>query len=135
MKTIQITLLLIISTISFSCGENNHTEVSVQDIEMNNGAKWTVNEEMTPFIKASEKLIENYDKSDYKILAQDLKDNNSKLIKSCTMDGKSHDELQKWLAPHLGLVKALGKAENKEEANEVIENLEKSFEIYNKYFQ
>jgi hypothetical protein len=51
------------------------------------------------------------------------------------MNGESHDELHKWLHPHIQLVDALSKAKNQEEADEIIAQLKESFQIYNTYFQ
>lgn len=150
MKTIKITSFLLAILFATGCNhsenheshngdavhENHNDEAHADEqIELNNGEKWTVNEEMIPFVEQSVQLMEEYDGTDYKQLADGLKDNNSKLIKSCTMDGKSHDELHKWLHPHLDLVKALGKAESQEEADKIVADLNQSFETYNTYFQ
>lgn len=90
-----------------------HHDESSEAIELNNGEKWVVNDEMKPFVGKGEELVNTYiqnRQSDYKTLAGQLKDQNSQLIKSCTMDGKSHDELHKWLHPHLDIVKTLSRA-------------------------
>jgi len=122
---------------TMSCSETssheNHSDETT--IELNESEKWVVNEEMTPFIENAENILNQYDNADYKNLAEQLSEQNQSLINSCTMDGKSHDELHKWLHPHLELVKALGKAENEEKANETISELKNSFETYHTYFQ
>jgi len=64
-----------------------------------------------------------------------LKDQNNQLIKSCTMKGKSHDELHKWLHPHLELVEALEKSANENEAKGIVLKLQKSNEVYHQYFE
>ncbi|MBK8820487.1 MAG: hypothetical protein IPN49_15865 [Saprospiraceae bacterium] len=51
------------------------------------------------------------------------------------MDGKSHDELHKWLHPHMALIESLQEAENDYAANKIISELKSSFEIYNQHFQ
>lgn len=106
-----------------------------QTIELNNGEKWKVNAEMVPFILDGQEILSKYTGSDYKALAIQLKEKNSGLIKSCTMDGKSHDELHKWLHPHIELINSLEKAENLESANAIIANLNESFKTYSTYFQ
>lgn len=111
--------------------ENDH----VEKLQLNQGEKWKVNEEMMPFIKTSEELIINFSGSDYKNLATELKAQNKSLISSCTMTGEPHDELHKWLHPHLDLVKALESAESEEEANSIITDLNNSFILFNTYFQ
>ena len=106
-------------------------------IELNNGEKWLVNEEMKPFVLKGEELVNAYiqdGKADYKTLAEQLKDQNSQLIKSCTMDGKSHYELHKWLHPHLEIVKALENETDATKANEVVQQLQSSYQKYHLYF-
>jgi hypothetical protein len=51
------------------------------------------------------------------------------------MDGKSHEELHKWLHPHMQLIEDLGNADNDQQANEIIAQLNKSFQTYHNYFQ
>lgn len=119
----------------------NHTEhqhdESSEAIELNNGEKWLVNEEMKPFVLKGEELVNTYiqnNQTDYKVLAQKLKDQNSQLIKSCTMDGKSHDELHKWLHLHLNIVKTLENETDATKANEIVSQLQHSYQEYHKYF-
>ncbi len=108
------------------------------ELELNNGTKWQVNAEMMPPLKASKQLVSDYangDKKDYKALAKKLKENNKVLISSCTMTGKSHDELHKWLHPYMGLVTELESAKNETQANQTFEKIEKSFKTFDQYFQ
>mgnify|MGYP001190523875 CR=1 FL=1 len=119
----------------------NHTEhqhdESSEAIELNNGEKWLVNEEMKPFVLKGEELVNSYiqnNHTDYKALAQQVKDQNSQLIKSCTMDGKSHDELHKWLHPHLEIVKTLENETDATKANEIVSQLQYSYQHYHQYF-
>ena len=146
----QIFLVAISSVVLMSCknevkttDSEKKTEIEhVQDtssetIALNNGEKWKVNEEMKPFIVKSEAVLEAYVKNngtDYKKLAQDIKDQNSLLIKSCTMEGPSHDELHKWLHPHLELVERLGEIDNPEKAKVMVAELEASYQMYHEYF-
>ena len=126
-----------------------NVEVPVQDehhegtheheaLQLNNGEKWAVNEEMKPNVAAQEESIKNYKTSqdtDYKALSDQLVKDNSSLINSCTMKGESHEELHKWLHPHMELLDELGKSESNDQANEAISKLEESFETFHKFFQ
>lgn len=97
-----------------------------------------VNAEMRPHIAKGDSILHAYIASngeDYEQLAEDLKDQNKALVQSCTMQGASHDELHKWLHPHMELVGALAGAQNANEANSIIEKLELSFDTYSRYFQ
>lgn len=116
--------------------EHEHDESS-EIIELNNGKRWVVNEEMKPFVLKGEELVNAYvqdGQSDYKALAEQLKDQNNQLIKSCTMNGKSHDELHKWLHPHLELVKMLENEAEETKAGELILKLKESYHEYHQYF-
>ena len=107
-------------------------------IELNNGEKWKVNEEMQPFLLKGEQIVNEYvanKGTDYKTLATQLKEQNDQLISSCTMDGKSHEVLHEWLHPHLGLVKELANAETEENANVLVAQIETSYKTFHQYFQ
>ena len=141
------------SLLLYSCGNStnekshNQTEVAEQNhqhdddseaLKLNSGSKWVVNEEMKPFILEAESILNRHIESqsqDYQTLAAQLKEKNSGLIKSCTMKGESHDELHKWLHPHIELIESLSKAETEADANKIIVNLQSSFSTYNQYFQ
>lgn len=149
MKTISITLVAL-SFLLFSCGNSNngksveHTEATTheehqhgeesQSIELDNGQKWKVNAEMIPYVLDAEKALSQYDNVNYKALAKQLEDKNQGLIKSCTMVGQSHEELHKWLNPHIKLIEKLSSASNDHDANEVVAEINKSFETYKLYF-
>ncbi len=117
--------------------EDHKDDDTPETVELNNGAKWVVNEEMKPYVMKGEELVNNYtqkNQTDYKQLAADLKAENDKLIKSCTMNGKSHDELHKWLEPHLKLTKHLEKAGDVAEAKTLVMDLQSSYKNYHTYF-
>lgn len=116
----------------------HHQENDSEAIKLNSGEKWVVNDEMKPFIIEAEEILNKYIESqskDYLTLANQLKEENSGLVKSCTMKGESHDELHKWLHPHIELIESLSKAESAEQASKIITDLQTSFSIYNQYFQ
>lgn len=115
-----------------------HLEHTSETLELNNGEKWEVNEEMRPHVAAEEEILKNYkssDSTDYKALADELVKENSNLINSCTMKGENHEELHKWLHPHMELLDELGKSASNDQAEKVISKLEKSFEIFHQYFK
>ncbi len=118
--------------------EAHHQAELPEAIELNNGQKWLMNQEMKPIIDAGENILNDYTVShsnDYKTLAAQLKEKDDALIKSCTMKGKSHEELHKWLHPHLELVDALANAGNEQQANDLINQLKQSFQTFHQYFQ
>ncbi len=107
-------------------------------LSLNNGEKWAINEEMQPHVLAQEELIKEYIASqsdDHKTLADQMIEENTNLINSCTMEGESHDELHKWLHPHMELLDALKEAESEEKAEEKVNEIEQSFVTFHEYFQ
>lgn len=117
--------------------EEHHHDESSEALELNNGEKWVVNDEMKPFVMKGEELVNNYiqtSQSDYKQLAEQVKDQNKQLITSCTMEGESHDELHKWLHPHLELVKDLENESDEAKAGGIVGQLQQSYKTYHEYF-
>lgn len=148
MKQINLILATFCVAMMMSCGkkesvtetltEQQEQSIKLDEIELNNGQRWLVNDEMKPFIKASENLFVDYINSqdtNHKKLAQDLKTNADALLKSCTMEGKAHDELHKWLHPYLEKIKQLQTAEMADEVANAISEIKTSFGIYHQNFQ
>ncbi len=119
--------------------EATHHQADLQEpLEKNQGERWVVNEEMKPYVERGETAVKNYiDESgtEYKALAQQLKEENNGLIAACTMEGKSHDELHKWLHPHMQMVEDLGNAKDEEEAMKRVHEIHFSYQTYHEYFQ
>lgn len=122
----------------------NHSDIEklqneeISIMNLNDGNKWLVNEEMKPYVEEAKTLLIDFKKNkseNYKELAKALKNKNLQLIKSCTMKGQSHDELHKWLFPHIEKINELVTANNTTEALKIIHQLENSFNIYDQYFQ
>ena len=103
-------------------------------IELNNGEKWKVNAEMLPHIEKCEEAFNNFEGKDYAALSEEMMKHTNNLIQSCTIDGRSHDELHKWLHPHIELVKQLG-AEDQDKAEEAFEDLSDSFDVFHSNFE
>ncbi|MCC6633908.1 MAG: hypothetical protein IT251_00225 [Chitinophagaceae bacterium] len=117
--------------------QETHNETS-EVIELNNGNKWLINIEMKPFITEGQKLVAEFLKTnntDYKSLAKSLIEQNNLLIKSCTITGKSHDELHKWLEPHLKLVEDLEATTDATKAKEIVSKIEQSYQSFGNFFE
>jgi len=153
MKKIII-LIPVISLFLFSCGntskekpkeqtetvthkEHQHDEES-EIIELNNGEKWKVDANMITHIRNMENDVISFAKveqKDYKSLSEKLQSNIDLLTSNCTMKGKAHDELHKWLLPYIDLVKSLYEAKDETEASKQFQNIQTSFTAFNQYFQ
>lgn len=112
--------------------EHQHSENEA--IQLNDGEKWEVDDNMMRHIRNMEKDVVNSDKensANYSLLAEKLKANIELLTSNCTMKGKAHDELHKWLVPFIELVDAFSKDKS---ANQYTE-MKHSFLTFNQYFQ
>ncbi len=116
--------------------EHEHDEEN-QGIELNNGEKWIVDKNMNTHIRIMEKDLLNFAKlpnKDYKVLSVKLQQQIDLLTSNCTMKGKAHDELHKWLLPYMDLVTELTEAENNVEAENIYQKIQLSFTTFNQYF-
>lgn len=153
MKKITI-LISVISLFLFSCGntsnekskeqtetvthEEHQHNAEIQTIELNNGEKWKVDANMITHIRNMENDINsfaNVKQKDFKSIAEKLQSNIDLLTSNCTMKGKAHDELHKWLLPYIDLAKELSEAKDETEASKRFENIQTSFITFNQYFQ
>ena len=153
MKKITI-LIPVIGLILFSCGntsnekskeqtetvthEEHQHNAEIQTIELNNGEKWEVDTNMITHIRNMENDVISFAKveqKDYKSLSEKLQSNIDLLTSNCTMKGKAHDELHKWLLPYIDLVKELSEAKDETEAEKQFQNIQISFATFNQYFQ
>jgi len=115
--------------------EHDHAN---EAIELDNGKKWVVVDEIMGYIKKMEDAVdavESQDSIDYDVLTSELESNVELLTSNCTMTGKAHDELHKWLLPYLDLVDELSNSKNDQEANAVLREIQTSFVTFNTYFQ
>lgn len=146
-------LLLLGGVLLVSCNSNSEKSTAKQetalheehaddknslDIELNNGEKWLANEEMKPFVFKGADLVTTYlqnDQTDHTTLAKQVSEQNNQLIKSCTMKGKSHDELHKWLNSHVMMTKSLEAEEDSAKAKETVLQLRNSYDVYGQYFK
>jgi CRISPR/Cas system CSM-associated protein Csm2 small subunit len=117
--------------------EHNHEEKN-EAIELNNGKKWVVDSKMMIHIREMENIVGVFnteEQKDYKKLAIKLQSNIDLLTASCTMQGKAHDELHKWLVPFMDMVSVLTDEENDTEAAKQFKNIQTSLITFNTYFQ
>ncbi len=126
----SLTLILLL----FSCGNSAKN----QALELNNGEKWEIIESMAVYVRAMEKDVSKFENSaekDYSILTEKLEKNIGLLTSNCTMKGKAHDELHKWLLPYIDSVKKLAGAKNEAEKEKIYRDIQGAFVTYNQYFR
>lgn len=152
-----VTLIILIAILSIGCKnteaheKTNTSKVAVQeqesdvlstqwmnDIQLNNGSKWQANIETTEGVDKMKELLETHVTSsieDYRQLASRLNEEKNKLVKACTMQGASHDNLHVWLYPLIERITLLTKANNVSEASKIKQGIKESVNAYSMYFQ
>lgn len=107
------------------------------EIEMNSGEKWEANAETTEGVKNMLTLIDESKTDtleDYHNLGSKLNDEKNFIIKECTMEGPSHDNLHVFLHPLVDKVAALQNSKSTAEAEEIIESMKVNLQKYYDYF-
>jgi len=135
---ISLTLMTISCTNQSDSKENSESNKNTYNIELVNNEKWEVNKEMMVHIKNMASDIEaasNQSSPNYEELGSKLDENIGLLTSNCTMTGKAHDELHKWLLPFIDLVKELNAADSKENQKQSFEAIQESMNEFNTYFK
>jgi len=126
----KIAILLLISFLSFGCNQgkketlkknevnqpeeiqtNKTTEnLWLQEIVLDGDSKWNANKETTEGIEKMLLLVEKDNSQsveDYKNLAGQLNEQKNYIVKECTMNGPSHENLHVFLLPLITKIKEL----------------------------
>ncbi len=150
MKRIYIILLpaLLFISCADNTGEQPAAAIAVEEqhehsdeqeaIELNNGQKWKVDENMMVYVVQMEKDITGFTGStmdEYKQLASALEQNIEQLTSNCTMEGKAHDELHKWLLPFIELSEQFSASATEQDATKYYGQIKLSLEDFHRYFQ
>lgn len=145
MKNFGIILFIAFGFVLSSCSEEGTnaenqigTEANIYDIEIENNQKWVVIEDMMVYIHNMDNDIQstgNAETLDLDGLGEKLDANIELLTSNCTMSGKAHDELHKWLVPFIGLVTEMNEASTYDDKQAAFESIEESMVEFNAYFE
>lgn len=107
------------------------------EIETDTGAKWEANAETTEGVENMLTLINETETNTleaYHTLGSKLNDEKNYIIKECTMEGPSHDNLHVFLHPLIDKVDALQKTKSIPEAEKIVDSMEVNLQKYYDYF-
>jgi hypothetical protein len=107
-------------------------------LELNNGKKWVVVPTMMVHIRNIEKDVEAFHTmrgQDHTALAGTIQEHLGQLVLNCTMKGKAHDELHKWLIPFMALTTEYADAANPAEQQQKLQELRQSLALFNAHFR
>jgi hypothetical protein len=119
-----------------SCSHQEHAQPP--RIELDNGKKWLVHDNMmTHIVKMSEdvKAASLQTDRDYDGLNKNLLEGIDALTSDCTMKGKAHDELHKWLLPFIASANAYKSDMSEAQKSEWFNTIEMSMNEFDQYFK
>ncbi|MBI3136444.1 MAG: hypothetical protein HYZ14_17345 [Bacteroidetes bacterium] len=122
--------------------EETHQHTESEPIQLNDGAKWKVDDKMLGFIRTIETEVHDFsefaEKQSLKMyhdLAAKISTNLDSLTSNCTMSGQAHDELHKWLLPMLDLSESFSASTSVKNADSLFSLISVSFLEFNLYFE
>ncbi len=119
-------------------GMHSMNNAWVNEMKLDNGNKWQANLETTEGVDKMLGLVKSSDPKtveDFHTLASKLNEDKNVVVKKCTMEGPSHDNLHVFLHPLIEKIEALGKVTTAEEGVEVTASIKENLEGYYNYFQ
>lgn len=138
------TILILLMALIFTSCKNNKSQNEVlstqwmNDIQLNDGKKWDANIETTEGVLKMQDILKAQNTAtieDYHELANQLNEVKNKMVKECTMEGASHDNLHIWLYPLIEKVSALAKANTLDEASALKNSIVDNLNAYSTYFK
>lgn len=108
------------------------------EISLDNGSKWKANKETTQGVKNMLAILESTETETVEAfhdLADKLNDEKNIVIKECTMEGPSHDNLHIFLHPLIDKIAALHKVETLDDGFALKESIWDNLQKYHNYFQ
>ncbi|SRR5690606_10153490 len=119
-------------------GEKKAETSWIDEISLDQGAKWTANIETTAGVSDMLALIEKSaaeSAEDHRKLGDGLAEIKNMIVRECTMTGPSHDNLHVWLYPLISKIERLQKAESKEAGARMTEEIQDHLVKYHDYFE
>lgn len=110
----------------------------VNEIRLNDGKKWEANLETTQGVESMLELLKTSDPKsveDYHHLAADLNDEKDFVVRECTMEGPSHDNLHVFLHPLIEKIDALSKVSTGGEGADLTAGIKENLDGYYAYFK
>lgn len=119
----------------------HHHEEGVDELTLNNGAKWKADAVTTNNVNNLKTIIGNFNKANDKSLTgyqnagNDLQNGLDKMISECRMKGPDHNALHKWLMPLLKQVKEYKLSSTTTGSAEMLEGISNQVNNYYQYFE
>lgn len=121
-----------------SSGGDHPGHGKAASLELNEGKKWVVAKPMMVHIRNLETAVQVFDRTsghDHASLAAQIQDDLGRLVTNCTMEGKAHDELHKWLMPFLALSTDYVKATDPQVQQHKLQEIKQALRVFHEYFE
>ncbi|GEM_PF-1994464 len=136
-KVLAWTALLAVSWGIVSCTSVRQRPGS-KPLELNHGQKWSVPSTMMVYLRNIEQDVQAFEspsEAAHAALARKIQDNLSGLVTHCTMQGKAHDELHKWLIPFLALSDEYARATDAQMQAAKQQEIKQALVVFQSYFE
>jgi|GEM_PF-527127 len=110
----------------------------LDEIKLDEGKLWMANPETITGVERMRKNIHTTELSgteSYKALAEKLNEDKNYIVKECTMEGASHDNLHIWLHPLIEKIESLSKVESANEGQILVNDIEERLTRFYDYFK
>lgn len=107
-------------------------------LQLDQGRKWAVPPPMMAYIRNLEKAVRDLESAptkDHAALAAAIREQLAGLVTHCTLEGKAHDELHKWLMPFLALSEDYFKATDPRAQEKQFREVQRSLVVFDHYFE
>lgn len=136
---IKVILSLALALSFGACNSEKEVETapSVYDditIELNNGEKWDISDNMKSYMTKSSKVVST-ESTNYDEISESLNDLKENFISSCDMKGEGHDVLHSWLLPYIDLLKEFENAKSDSDKEDALEQIRIAHDVFNEYFE
>lgn len=108
------------------------------EIQLDNGSKWDANIETTEGVNKMLDMLKSTETKStegYHALASNLNEVKNFVVKECTMEGPSHDNLHVFLHPLIEKIEALGKVTTVDEGAKIKKSIKENLDGYFNYFE
>lgn len=143
MKKLFLLIVLLSLTLT-SCNDEKKQTDSIlnnnweKEIKLDNEAKWEANIETTKGVADLQSLIKTNNATTvdaYVSLANKLNERKNILVKECTMDGPSHDNLHIFLLPLIEKINLLLVTKSTKDAAKIVSSISENLTAYDTYFK
>ena len=117
---------------------SHHHEGDAGPLELNGSEKWEADEHTLSVVEDMKSELSDFAKSgneDYRVLADSLALHVNSLIAGCTMEGKAHDELHKWLVPVTENIKELKTANESSSDRVKVDKMKETLWAFDDFFE